>query len=103
VEAQPQEEEETPMTADMTGMAELPQFGIGVTPPENDPKMWLTIQYGTAEMSFYLCDTSNYEEAARKIHKIIMDAGVSARRMKTGIIAAQGDVNINVRPAQGRK
>jgi hypothetical protein len=88
---------------DMQGMAELPRFGIAVVPPEQAPALWLTIEYGTANLMFYLCDTTNYEEVARKLHKNIMDAGVAARRAKSGLVVAQGDVKLNVRPAQGGK
>jgi hypothetical protein len=88
---------------DLSQIAELPQYGIGVSPPENNPTLWLTIGYGTAQMQFYLCDSTNYEEIARKLHKNIMDAGVAARRAKSGIVVAQGDVSNHVRPAQGRQ
>lgn len=88
-------------TPDEGRMAELPQYGIAVMPPDKQPTLWLTVNFGAAAMQFYLADTDNYQEVARKIHKNIMDAGVAARRAKSGLVVAQGDVSNHVRPAQG--
>ena len=87
-------------TPDMSQMAELPQYGIAVSP---DYQIWLTINYGTAAMSFYLCGPDNYEEVARKIHKNIMDAGREARRARSGLVVAKGNHDATLRQAEGRE
>lgn len=87
---------------DMSNMAELPQWGIAVSP---DYQIMLTVNFQLAQHLFYLCDLDNYEETARILHKNIMDAGVAARRAKRGIVVATGEVkdNVNLGKAQGRQ
>lgn len=85
---------------DMSQFAELPQYGVAVTPDYN---IWLTINYGTAGMQFYLCGPDNYEEVARKIHKNIMDAGREARRARSGLVVAKGIDDATLREAKRRE
>lgn len=97
---QTQKAETMTVTPDLSQYSELPQWGVGVSP---DYQIILTVSFGLAQHTFYLCDTDNYEDVARKLHKNIMDAGVAARRAKRGIVVATGDVKDHVRPAEGRK
>lgn len=85
----------------MQGMAELPQYAIGVDDAGN---IWLNVGFQLGQHSFFLCNYSNYEEVARKLHKNIMDAGVAAKRQKSGLIVAEGSLpNATLSNGKGRK
>lgn len=69
---------------------ELPSYGVAVIGKD----LYLTIQYQTAMMQFYLCNVNTYEEIARKLHKGIMDAGIGAKRAANGtpkLVQVKGD------------
>lgn len=89
--------------ADEPIYAELPQIGISAKGDRREINLYLTVDFQTAHFEFFICDTTNYEQAARSIHKGIMDAGVEARRNKSGIIVAGGDVNATVPKPERRK
>ena len=81
-------------------MVEVPQFGILAA----DKDIYLTISYATMQQQLYLCNITNYEQVARKIHKAIMDAGVQAKRAASGLQVVQGgDVDAAVRDAKRRQ
>lgn len=81
-------------------MVEVPQFGVLAAGKD----IFLTIMYATMEQRIYLCNITNYEDVARKLHKTIMDAGLQAKRAATGLVAVEGaQANAVVRQATGRK
>ena len=81
-------------------MVEVPQFGVLAAGKD----IFLTIMYATMEQRIYLCNITNYEDVARKLHKTIMDAGLQAKRAATGLVAVEGaQANAVVRQAKGRQ
>lgn len=85
-------------------LPELPQYGLMVEGQKGgDMTIYLTIGFAAAQHRFYLCDTTNYEQVARTLHKQIMDAGVQARRAKSPLIEVKGDVDAAVPKVQGGK
>lgn len=81
-------------------LVEVPQFGVLAAGKD----IFLTIMYATMEQRVYLCNITNYEDVARKLHKTIMDAGLQAKRAATGLVAVEGaQANAVVRQAKGRQ
>lgn len=83
----------------VTRINERPAIGVGVQPkgdektPLGRPKLMLTLMVGTSHLQFsvYLCDSSDYEEAAQLFYDRIIEAGKEARRAETGLVVAKGD------------
>lgn len=86
-------------------MFELPQYSLAVQGDKDAPGLdiYLCVSFGAAQHQFYLCNTNNYEQVAREIHKKIMDAGVQGRRAKSGLVVAKGPINASIPKAEGRK
>lgn len=85
---------------------EAPQFSVGHMNNEVTGKQMLTLQATTSGTlhRFYLCDTSNYEDIARELHKLIMKVGREAKRAESGLVVVEGGMpSALVRKAEGRK
>lgn len=81
-------------------LVEVPQYGVLAAGKD----IYLTIMYATMEQRVYLCNITNYEDVARKLHKTIMDAGLQAKRAATGLVAVEGaQADAIVREATGRE
>lgn len=81
-------------------LVEVPQFGVLAAGKD----IYLTVMYATMEQRIYLCNITNYEDVARKLHKTIMDAGLQAKRAATGLVTVEGaQANAVVRQATRRE
>lgn len=81
-------------------LVEVPQFGVLAAGKD----IYLTVMYATMEQRIYLCNITNYEDVARKLHKTIMDAGLQAKRAATGLQVVEGaQANAVVRQATRRE
>lgn len=73
---------------------EAPEYAVGNMNNELTGKQMLTLQITTSGTlhRFYLCDTGNYEDIARELHKLIMKVGREAKRAESGLVVVNGGI-----------